>query len=215
MTFRNANVPHAVLISWPAQTQVSPKTSRWLPVWGSGCAHWILSEQGTVKVFKQEGFFIFSPHTQLEYKFDFMLRFMIQKRSGVICIFWHFKQFTVAQKRILKTCLKSARVVLKEPNGRNQPGYSIVLLILYCQMERATLDNEEQWAFPSLSCPPATCLLSTALLLIFYFNVLLYQDRGTRWRGGIIWSVWSLAPISIPHTNPTPELHWNSLILSL
>lgn len=100
-----------------------------------------------------------------------MLCFMIQKRSEVICIFWHFKQFTVALKRILKNCLKWARVVLKEPNGRNQPEYSIVLLISYCQMERAALDNEEQWVFPSLSCLPATCLLSRALLLICYFNV--------------------------------------------
>lgn len=100
-----------------------------------------------------------------------MLCFMIQKRSEVICIFWHFKQFTVAVKRILKNCLKWARVVLKESNGRNQPEYSIVLLISYCQMERAALDNEEQWVFPSLSCLPATCLLSRALLLICYFNV--------------------------------------------
>lgn len=100
-----------------------------------------------------------------------MLCFMIQKRSEVICIFWHFKQFAVALKRILKNCLKWARVVLKEPNGRNQPEYSIVLLISYCQMERAALDNEEQWVFPSLSCLPATCLLSRALLLICYFNV--------------------------------------------
>lgn len=45
-------------------------------------------------------------------------------------------------------------------------------------MERATLDNEEQWVFPSLSCPPATCLLSGALLLCIYFNVLLTKTGG-------------------------------------
>lgn len=177
MTFRNANVPHAVLISWPAQTQTSPKISQRLQVQGIGCALCISSEQ---EVFKQEGFLFFSyfSHTQQEFKFDFMLRFMIQKRSEVICIFWHFKQFTAAQKRILKTCLKSATAVLKETNGRNQPGYSIVLLILHCQMERTALDNEEQWVFPSLSCPPATGLLNRALLLICYFNVLLTKTVG-------------------------------------
>lgn len=157
-----------------------------------------LSEQEYSKFWSRRDFFFLLYFSQLEFKFDFMLHFMIQKRSGVICIFWHFKQFTVAQKRILKTCLKSATAVLKELNGRNQPWYSIVLLILYCQMERAALDNEEQWVFPSLSCPTATCLLSKTLLLIYCFMFYcptqgdkVKRRRRRRNKKKTIWSVYT------------------------
>lgn len=152
MTFRNANVPHVVLTVYIGLLKHIHRQQifQWLEAWGTGCL--LLTECLSKSRIFSEFFLI------LKFKLDFYAVF-------------HDSKEVRSDLHILKNCLKWARVVLKEPNGRNQPEYSIVLLISYCQMERAALDNEEQWVFPSLSCLPATCLLSRALLLICYFNV--------------------------------------------
>lgn len=153
MTFRNANVPHALLIFCHARTYCRrhPKN---------------LHLNRNTLVFKPIFFTCISLIVILNFILSLILCSVLHLQRGQE---WFAYSDIWNNSLLLHKYLKH----LPEISHSGFPGAEMReadwLLILYCQMWRAAPDNEEQLVFPSFSCPPDTCQLYCFMWYFIYY----------------------------------------------